>query len=93
MFNRREEIKLPEIVIPTLYNTYDKPENPNNYSVWVSRKPKYFKGCIYIDGKWFEVINVVQDELTDEDFNSQKEFTVSKREYKLLEAIKEYVGR
>lgn len=93
MFNRREEIKLPEIVIPTLYNTYEKPENPNNYSVWINRKPKSFECCIYINGKWFEIIKTVQDELTGEDFNSQKEYTVSKKDYKFLEAIKEYVGR
>ena len=91
MFKSKEK-ELPEIVVPELYITYEKPKQPNNYSVWINRKPKNFKCSVYINGKWFEVFSIKEDALREEDIYSQNEYVVDKKDYKFLKAIKEYLS-
>lgn len=91
MFKRLEK-ELPEIVVPSLYNTYKKPEEPNNYSVWINRNPKDFQCSIYINGKWFEIFDMKQDELKAEDINNQNEYVIDEKDYKFLKAIKDYLS-
>lgn len=82
-----------EIVAPFLYNTCEKPNNPNNYSVWIPRNDDN-KCQIYIDRKWFTfaVINIdddKKDEEVEEKITESKE--VSDKEYYLIKAIREYM--
>lgn len=75
-----------EIVVPILYNTYERPINVNNYSVWIPRvndsNPE-----IFIDNKWFNYITIVQDDLKEED----KETIISDKEYNIIQALREYI--
>lgn len=92
--NKKE---LPEIIVPTLYNTYEKPKEPNNYSVWINREPKNFQCSVYINGKWFEIFIIKQDELKAEDIkaediNAQNEYVIDEKDYKFLKAIKDYLS-
>ena len=84
--------ELPEIVVPTLYNTYEKPKEPNNYSVWINRQPENFQCSVYIKGKWFEIFSIKQDELKEEDINFQNEYVIDEKDYKFLKAIKDYLS-
>lgn len=75
-----------EIIVPILYNTYEKPKNVNNYSVWIARgndnKPE-----IFIDNKWFTFVTVVQDNLKEE----VERPNLSDKEYAIIKALKEYI--
>lgn len=88
----KNKIELPEIIIPTLYNTYEKPKKPNNYSVWISRNPKKFQCSIYIKDSWFGFMHTVQDELRTEDIDSENEYVIDEKDYKFLKAIKDYLS-
>lgn len=82
-----------EIILPFLFNTYEKPNNPNNYSVYIPRS-KTGECQIYINKKWFTfaVINIdddKKDEEVEEKITESKE--VSDKEYYLIKAIREYM--
>ena len=88
----KKEKEFPEIILPTLYNTYEKPKEPNNYSVWINRNPKNFQCFVYINGKWFEFFDIKQDELKAEDMNPENEYVIDEKDYKFLKAIKDYLS-
>lgn len=75
-----------KIIVPMLYNTYEKPTNVNNYSVWIARdndnKPE-----IFIDNKWFTFVTIVQDNLKEE----IERPNLSDKEYAIIKALKEYI--
>lgn len=75
----------PEIVAPFLYNTHEKPENPNNYSVWIplvaTESPQ-----IYIRKKWFTFVAITRDEYVE---NKNKE--VSDLEFNIIKLLREYI--
>lgn len=85
-----------EIILPFLFNTYEKPNNPNNYSVYIPRS-KTGKCQIYINKKWFTfaVTNIDDDKKDEEDEEVEEKFTESKevsdKEYNLIKAIREYM--
>lgn len=88
--NKKEQ-DLPEIIIPTLFNTYDRPKEVNNYSCWIDRHVNSNKCQIYINGKWFEFIRMVQDDLKPEDEIKIYGYTVSKKEYEFLNSFKKFL--
>lgn len=74
------------IIVPILYNTYDRPTNVNNYSVWIARgndsEPE-----IFIDNKWFTFVTIVKDNLKEE----IERPNLSDKEYAIIKALKEYI--
>ena len=76
-----------KIVAPILYNTYKRPDNPNNYSVWIplgEEKPQ-----IYIDNKWLTFVATTQDELYEENCKEDKE--ISDLKFNIIKSLKDYV--
>lgn len=76
-----------EIIVPFLYNTYERPENPNNYSVYIPKNDTD-KCQIYIDKKWFTFVAATIDETKQEELDENK--MVTDKEYNLIKAIREY---
>lgn len=87
-------MQLKEIILPRLFNTYNKPENPNNYTVWI---PKHDDGkCeIYIDKKWYEFIKIeIEPTKTETETEEEKDNKViTDKEYNLIKAIREYIKK
>ncbi len=76
-----------EIVVPQLFNTCKRPEKPNNYSVYIPKND--IDECqIYINGKWFTFKAITVDK-TEE---NKEEKTVTDKEYKLIEAIRNLIN-
>lgn len=78
------------LFLPILYNTYELPENPNEYSVYIPKKAKHIDDFkIYVDGKWRSFATFKEDKTKQEDLNEEK--VVSDKEYNLIKAIREYI--
>ena len=76
-----------EIIVPSLFNTYEKPTEPNNYSVYIPKNES--EECeIYIGEKWFKIIHIVQDKTKQSELDEDK--VVSDKEYELIKAIRKY---
>lgn len=74
-----------KIVLPILYNTEERPENVNDYAVWIPINNTEM--CqIYINGRWSNFVEMVIEES-----NNNNEKIVSDKEYKLIEAIREFM--
>lgn len=77
-----------EIVLPTLYNTNEKPKDPSNYSVWIPLNVDGAYSQIYIGNKWFNFIRIVQDERIDNENNNKD---ISDLEFNIIKLLREYI--
>lgn len=77
-----------EIVLPTLYNTNEKPKDPSNYSVWIPLNVDGAYSQIYIGNKWFNFISIVQDEKIN---NKSDNKYVSNLEFNIIKSLREYI--
>lgn len=76
-----------EIIAPFLYNTYERPDSPDNYSVWIPLKEE--RSQIYINNKWYTFVATTQDELCEEDCKDNKE--ISDLEFNIIKSLRDYV--
>lgn len=76
-----------EIIAPFLYNTYKRPDKPNNYSVWIPLEEE--KPQIYINNKWYTFVATTQDELYEENCKEDKE--ISDLEFNIIKSLRDYV--
>ena len=73
-----------------MFNTYEKPNNLNNYSVYIPKNET--NECqIYINKKWFTfgAINIDEDKEDEEKFAENKE--INDKEYNLIKEIREVI--
>ena len=79
-----------ELIVPFLFNTYERPNKPNNYSVYIPKNEED-KCQIYINGKWFIFVATTVDETKQEELDEYK--IVNEKEYNLIKAIREYMNK
>lgn len=74
-----------KLVVPTFYQQYNEPKNPNEYSVWNNLSDN--KIYVFVE-KWREMCRYQIENKKE----NEESYEISKEDYEFLKSFKKWIG-